>query len=141
MKTRILFIKYHEAADQQPLSKKAAEKLGIFPSLPLLSLAAWVRENGFQVDYIDLHARNLLTPEALRHNVECIKGQLSAFLDFDHPTHGPMEVVDNPLNLSRTPPTVRLPAPEFGQHTEEVLLEAGLSWDDIIALKDKEVIA
>ncbi len=64
MKTRILFIKYHEAADQQPLSKKAAEKLGIFPSLPLLSLAAWVRENGFQVDYIDLHARNLLTPEA-----------------------------------------------------------------------------
>ncbi len=53
MKTRILFIKYHEAADQQPLSKKAAEKLGIFPSLPLLSLAAWVRENGFQVDYID----------------------------------------------------------------------------------------
>ena len=35
-KTRVQFIKYHEAADQQPLSKKAAEKLGIFPSLALV---------------------------------------------------------------------------------------------------------
>ena len=42
--TRVLFIKYHEAADQQPLSKKAAEKLGIFPSLALAGLAAWVRQ-------------------------------------------------------------------------------------------------
>ena len=30
-----MFIKYHEAADQQPLSKKAAEKLGIFPAFRL----------------------------------------------------------------------------------------------------------
>ena len=44
-KTKILFIKYHEAADQQPLSKKAAEKLGIFPSLALAQLAAWVRQH------------------------------------------------------------------------------------------------
>ena len=62
-KTRIQFIKYHEAADQQPLSKKAAEKLGIFPSLPLLSLASWCRENGFTVDYLDMHARNALVEE------------------------------------------------------------------------------
>jgi anaerobic magnesium-protoporphyrin IX monomethyl ester cyclase len=63
MNSRVLFIKYHEAADQQPLSKKAAEKLGIFPSLPLLSLAAWIRENGFEVSYLDLHAKNKLTHE------------------------------------------------------------------------------
>ena len=53
-KTKILFIKYHEAADQQPLSKKAAEKLGIFPSLALLQLAGWVRQHGFPVELIDL---------------------------------------------------------------------------------------
>lgn len=62
-KSRILFIKYHEAADQQPLSKKAAEKLGIFPSLPLLGLAAWTRQNGYTVDYLDMHAQNLLPEE------------------------------------------------------------------------------
>ena len=63
-KTKILFIKYHEAADQQPLSKKAAEKLGIFPSLALLQLAAWVRQAGFPVNVVDLHGENLLPKDA-----------------------------------------------------------------------------
>jgi anaerobic magnesium-protoporphyrin IX monomethyl ester cyclase len=63
-KTRVLFIKYHEAADQQPLSKKAAEKLGIFPSLALAQLAAWVRQEGFPVQIIDLHAENLQPADA-----------------------------------------------------------------------------
>lgn len=63
-KTRILFIKYHEAADQQPLSQKAAEKLGIFPSLALLQLAAWIRHNDFPVQLIDLHAENLYPKDA-----------------------------------------------------------------------------
>jgi anaerobic magnesium-protoporphyrin IX monomethyl ester cyclase len=77
-KTRILFMKYHEAADQQPLSKKAAEKLGIFPSLPLLGLASWVRQNGFHdVHFLDLHAMNLLPSEA-RGRVADIKPQVVA---------------------------------------------------------------
>ena len=63
------------------------------------------------------------------------------FVPFDHPTHGPMEVVSSPLNLSMTPPTVRLPAPEFSQHTEEILLERGYTWDDIIGLKEEGIIA
>lgn len=63
-KTKILFIKYHEAADQQPLSQKAAEKLGIFPSLALAQLAAWLRHNGFPVGLVDLHAENLQPMDA-----------------------------------------------------------------------------
>lgn len=63
-KTRILFIKYHEAADQQPLSQKAAEKLGIFPSLALAQLAAWVRQHGYHTEIIDLHAENLQPKDA-----------------------------------------------------------------------------
>ena len=31
-------------------------------------------------------------------------------------------------------------APETGEHTEEVLLDVGVSWDDIAALKDRAVI-
>lgn len=31
-------------------------------------------------------------------------------------------------------------APEVGEHTEEVLLELGLTWDDVIALKERAVI-
>ncbi|MEC8379511.1 MAG: radical SAM protein [Myxococcota bacterium] len=63
-KTRVMFIKYHEAADQQPLSKKAAEKLGIFPSLSLAGLAAYVRKNGYPVELIDLHVENIYPKDA-----------------------------------------------------------------------------
>lgn len=63
-KTKVLFVKYHEAADQQPLSKKAAEKLGIFPSLALAGLAAWVRQHGFAVQLIDLHVENIYPMDA-----------------------------------------------------------------------------
>ena len=63
-KTRVMLIKYHEAADQQPLSKKAAEKLGIFPSLPLGGLASWVRQNGYGVQLIDLHVENIYPKDA-----------------------------------------------------------------------------
>jgi len=31
-------------------------------------------------------------------------------------------------------------APELGEHTEEVLLEHGYTWDDIAALKEKGAI-
>lgn len=63
-KPRTLLMKYHENADQQPLSKKAAEKLGIFPSLPLAALAGVLRHNGYPVKIIDLHAQNIMVKDA-----------------------------------------------------------------------------
>jgi crotonobetainyl-CoA:carnitine CoA-transferase CaiB-like acyl-CoA transferase len=34
-----------------------------------------------------------------------------------------------------------MPAPEFGQHTEEILLENGYTWQDIAEFKQQGVIA
>ncbi|MDO4211465.1 MAG: tyrosine--tRNA ligase [Bacteroidales bacterium] len=39
--------------------------------------------------------RNLLNEETLRHNVECIKGQLSRFLDFESDAPNAAELVNN----------------------------------------------
>ncbi len=61
--------------------------------------------------------------------------------EFDHPTLGRTKDLGFPVTFSKTPSSVRLPAPECGQHTEEVLMEVGgYSWADIEALKDEEVI-
>ena len=62
------------------------------------------------------------------------------FVPIEHPVHGRMKVIANPINLSETPATIRMPAPEFSQHTEEVLLELGYTWEDIAQLKEERTI-
>ena len=46
----------------------------------------------------------------------------------------------HPLSSTRHRP-VRDAAPSAGQHTEEVMLELGLTWDEIIELKLAEILA
>jgi crotonobetainyl-CoA:carnitine CoA-transferase CaiB-like acyl-CoA transferase len=57
------------------------------------------------------------------------------------PTHGPMELVGNLIKLGKTPAAIRIPGPEFSQHTEEILLELGYTWEDIDRFKELKVIA
>ena len=61
--------------------------------------------------------------------------------DFDHPAFGKTQVVGLPVRLSETPGSIRLPAPEFGQHTEEILTDVlGYSWEKVAALREAGVI-
>ena len=54
----------------------------------------------------------------------------------DHP-EGPRVVIGTPIRMSETPLEPGAVAPELGQHTEEVLLEHGYTWDDITALREE----
>ena len=59
------------------------------------------------------------------------------YADPDHgalPMHAPFP------RFSRTPATVRAPAPEQGQHSDDVLTEIGLTSDQIAALRDKGIV-
>jgi crotonobetainyl-CoA:carnitine CoA-transferase CaiB-like acyl-CoA transferase len=47
-----------------------------------------------------------------------------------------MKALGSPIKLSATPPDVRRRAPLLGEHTEEVLREAGFSGAEIAALQD-----
>lgn len=49
-------------------------------------------------------------------------------------------LVASPVQFDETPPTVTV-APELGQHTEEILLEMGLSWEDIGRYKEAGAIS
>ena len=49
-------------------------------------------------------------------------------------------LVSNPLQFDETPPHLR-PAPDLGQHTEEVLLELGMSWEELARYKESGAIS
>ena len=60
--------------------------------------------------------------------------------DYDHEVLGKTKTIGFPVSYSRLQQEVRSGAPELGQHTEEILLDAGYGWDDIESLRDKGVI-
>ncbi len=62
------------------------------------------------------------------------------FVDIDHPVWGKVRVNGFPWSFSDTPASWRREAPECGQHTEEIMLEAGYTWDDILKLKEDGAI-
>ena len=65
--------------------------------------------------------------------------QAGAFVDVPGPD-GPVKMVASPADFSETVWEPRGLQPELGQHTEEVLLELGYDWEQIIPLKERGVI-
>ena len=58
----------------------------------------------------------------------------------DHPDWGRIRTVGSPIAMSATPPVPGAVSPELGAHTDEVLADAGLSAQDIAALRDSGAI-
>ena len=61
-------------------------------------------------------------------------------VEVEHPELGKIKMVNSPVKFSETPPTVSIPPPLLGQHTEEVLIDLGYDWDFILKCKDEGVI-
>ena len=58
----------------------------------------------------------------------------------EHPALGAVRVIDHAVNMSRTPPAMRRASPEAGEHTGEVLLEAGYSAVEIEDFRAREIV-
>jgi crotonobetainyl-CoA:carnitine CoA-transferase CaiB-like acyl-CoA transferase len=68
-------------------------------------------------------------------------GARGAVWTLAHPLLGALPTLASPLRfLSRTPASPGLPPPLLGEHTEEVLLEAGLGPEEVQALVEKGVV-
>lgn len=66
-------------------------------------------------------------------------------MDFMVPTavpglQQPAPLMRVPLDMSETPPTIRTPPPQVGEHNHEILVELGYSAEDISALEADRII-
>jgi formyl-CoA transferase len=58
----------------------------------------------------------------------------------ESPHVGKLTLLKQPMTLSRTPSRMELYPPEVGEHTEEILREAGFAPDEIAELKRQRII-
>ncbi len=58
----------------------------------------------------------------------------------EHPGHGPVSMLGSALHVDGAPLPVRRPAPELGEHNEEVLGELGFSAPEIAQLRERGVV-
>jgi crotonobetainyl-CoA:carnitine CoA-transferase CaiB-like acyl-CoA transferase len=76
---------------------------------------------------------DLVEDEQIKHN--------GTFVEYEHPTEGHVKTPGFPIRFSKTPSTVARGAPVVGQHSRDVLIEAGYSDAEIEALLAKGAVA
>ncbi|MBF6599114.1 MAG: CoA transferase [Dehalococcoidia bacterium] len=60
--------------------------------------------------------------------------------DVPRPGHEPVRIAGTGISIDGEPLAIERLAPELGEHSEAVLLEAGYSWEDIVQLRADGVI-
>jgi crotonobetainyl-CoA:carnitine CoA-transferase CaiB-like acyl-CoA transferase len=116
------------AVDLMALIPKVDE---IFASKTAAYWKELFRKHDLLIEIVQEYADLATDPQVVENNM---------VTEFEHPTFGALQMVAPAVNLSETPGSVRTPAPEFSQHTEEVLLEAGYTWEEIEQLRSSGAI-
>jgi formyl-CoA transferase len=95
-------------------------------------------------EWTDILSRNKLIWAPLQTPLEVTRDEQAIandyFSDWDHPTYGPIRLLNNPIKLSDTPAENRCKAPELGEHSDEILTELGYSQEKIEELRKTGII-
>jgi formyl-CoA transferase/CoA:oxalate CoA-transferase len=126
----------HPALAKMPLEPDLLEGLmdeldAIFAQKPAKEWVEQLRAAGLMAEPVQNYAEVAEDPQVIANEM---------LLEYEHPLVGPRRLPGLGVHLSDAKPAIRLPAPEFGQHTEEVMLEYGFSWDEIMALRENGAI-
>ena len=111
-----------------------AELIGIldeaFATRPIDEWDRLCRQHHLLYSRVKTPAEVIVDPQALANDF---------FVDVPHPA-GKIKIIASPVKFPQNPASVRAPAPELGQHNEEILFDLGYSRGDIAQLKEQRII-
>ena len=116
-------------ADHQRVSHRSALAALIEAETSKEPMARWLTEleqAGVPCGPILDYEQALTTPQAIAREMT---------VDVEHPTLGPLRTLGTPIKMSSTPLNPKRRGPMLGEHTDDVLLEAGYSSDEIEQLR------
>lgn len=117
--------------DPAARSRAIADLYGMIAEvMPQRPTAEWLR----LLDEADIPAMPVNTLEDLLTDPHLTA--TGFFVESDHPSEGRIRTTAPPVRFATSPASLRRPAPRLGEHTREVLMEAGLNADEIAALVD-----
>jgi CoA:oxalate CoA-transferase len=108
-----------------------AELEKIFPTR---TTAQWLAE---------LNAADILVTEVADYKsvLQSEQARANGYIrELEHPAAGKIRIAGNPIIVNEEIEHSAAMPPELGQHTEEVLLELGYSWEDIDRLRNEGVL-
>ena len=142
-----LWIRYCNAVDRPDLrddprfatAPARVEHRGtLIPIIEALTLTCTVRE------WMDLLGAAGVPCGRIRNVAEvCSNPQLvdrGKVVEHPHPTAGAVKMIGQPIELSETPARIETAPPLLGEHTTDVLQEAGYSDDEIRTLRANRVV-
>ena len=89
------------------------------------------------LDQADIPAMPMHTPESIQQDPHLLA--TGFFQDVDHPTEGRVRTMAVPTRWSSSRPVLERQAPCLGEHSTEVLREAGYSDDEIRSLMEEGI--
>jgi len=87
----------------------------------------------------DVPCAPILTPAEVFDHPQIVENEL--IVEVDDLRVGKVKMMGIPLKLADAPGSIRRPAPDLGQHTDEILLEAGYDKARINQLRQKNIVA
>jgi crotonobetainyl-CoA:carnitine CoA-transferase CaiB-like acyl-CoA transferase len=116
------------------IAKNVAELYGIFAEAMLTrTTAEWL----VKLDELDIPSMPYHTPETIQDDPHLVA--TGFFQDVEHPTEGAIRTMAVPTRWSKSVPEPDRQAPRLGEHSAELLREAGFSDAEIAEMMAKKV--